>query len=141
MTEPRATHVVSSPEQGVRMRALPRDGVLQMLNLIRLRPLADYPPGHPDHAAGLTGAQAYARYEHESGPIFRRVGGRRIWVGVPELVVIGPDDQSWDMAVLTEYDSFEGFRQMQKDPAYQAAFQHRMAAVLDARVVRCRPAP
>ena len=37
-------------------KALPRDRPIQMLNLIRLRDRAEYPPGHPDHGKPITGA-------------------------------------------------------------------------------------
>lgn len=34
-------------------KALPRDQPIQMLNLVRLKPLAEYPQDHPDHGKGL----------------------------------------------------------------------------------------
>src|SRR5579864_4454017 len=36
-------------------KALPRDEPIHMLNLIRLRETAEYPPGHQNHGMGLSG--------------------------------------------------------------------------------------
>jgi len=40
-------------------KGLPRDQPIHMLNLIRLRDRADYPPGHPDHGKAISGREAY----------------------------------------------------------------------------------
>ena len=34
-------------------KALPRDTPIHMLNLIRLKKVADYPEGHPDHGKNM----------------------------------------------------------------------------------------
>ena len=56
-----------------------------MLNLVRLRAQAAYPDGRK-----ATGAEAYAAYGRESGPVFERLGGRIVWQGRFELMLIGP---------------------------------------------------
>ena len=43
-------------------KALPRDTPIQMLNLIRLKPLADYLEGHANHGKGMSGLDAYRAY-------------------------------------------------------------------------------
>ena len=120
-------------------KALPRDAPIQMLNLIRLRPLADYPPDHPDHGKGLTGLDAYRAYGRTSGPIFERLGGRQIWVGRPETVVTGPPDERWDLAFIAEYPSAAAFLAMVTDPDYREHVKHRTAAVEDSRLIRLEP--
>src|ERR1700733_8955734 len=84
-------------------KALPRNEPIQMLNLIRLRKLAAYPEGHPEHGKGLSGLDAYRAYGRTSAAIFKRVGGKQIWAGRPELVVTGPADERWDLAFIAEY--------------------------------------
>ena len=59
-------------EQFDAFKALPRDAPIAMLNLVRYRERAAYPDSHDCAALALTGAEAYARYGAESGPIFRR---------------------------------------------------------------------
>jgi hypothetical protein len=65
-------------------KALPRDAPIQMLNLIRLKPLADYPEGHPNHGKGMSGLEAYRAYGRDSAEVFGRVGGKQVWAGRPE---------------------------------------------------------
>ena len=120
-------------------KALPRDRPLQMLNLIRLRELAAYPEGHPDHCNGLSGLEAYRAYGRTTGPLFRSLGGRIVWSGRPELVVTGPPDERWDLAFIAEYPSARAFLSMVVDPRYREWVVHRQAAVLDSRLVRMEP--
>jgi len=120
-------------------KALPRDQPIQMLNLIRLKPKAEYPPGHPDHGKDLTGLDAYRAYGRTSGPVFARVGGRQVWAGRPEVVVTGPTDERWDLAFIAEYPSAGAFLEMVTDPAYREHVKHRTAGVADSRLIRLAP--
>lgn len=112
-------------------KELPRDKPIMMLNLLRFRDKADYENGRE-----ATGAEAYAAYSKESGPIFRRVGGEIIWRGKPELMVIGPADKHWDMIFVARYPTAGAFLEMVTDPDYRIAVKHRQAAVLDSRLIR-----
>lgn len=115
-------------------RALPEEGPVHMLNLVRLRDAAAYPDGRK-----ATGAEAYAAYGRESGPIFRRVGGRIAWTGDFRFMLIGPEDEHWDHCFIAEYPSGAAFVEMVKDPDYQKAVVHRQAAVADSRLIRIAP--
>jgi uncharacterized protein (DUF1330 family) len=120
-------------------KALPRDMPIHMLNLIRLRALADYPPGHPDHGKDLTGRDAYRAYGRTSAEVFARVGGRQVWAGRPETVVTGPSDERWDLAFIAEYPSAAAFLAMVTDPEYREHVRHRTAGVEDSRLIRLAP--
>lgn len=120
-------------------KALPRDPPIHMLNLIRLKPLADYPDGHPNHGKGMTGIEAYRAYGRDSAEVFARVGGRQMWAGRPEAVVTGPLDEVWDLAFIAEYPSAGAFLAMVTDPAYREHVKHRTAAVADSRLIRLAP--
>ena len=120
-------------------KALPKDEPIQMLNLVRVKPLADYPEGHPDHGKGLTGLEAYRAYGRTTAPIFARLGGRQIWAGKPQVMVTGPQDESWDLAFIAEYPSSDAFIAMVRDPDYREFVQHRTAAVEDSRLLRLSP--
>ena len=126
-------------EQFDAFKALPRDQPIQMLNLVRLKPLADYPLGHPDHGKGLTGLDAYRAYGRTTAHIFARVGGRQIWVGRPEVVVTGPADERWDLAFIAEYPGAGAFLAMVTDPEYRELVGHRQAGVEDSRLIRMAP--
>lgn len=116
---------------------LPRDRPIEMLNLVRFREKAEYPSDHPLANEGLSGAEAYARYGSESGPVFARLGGQIIWRGTFETMLIGPRDEAWDAIFVARYPEAHAFLAMVTDPDYQKAVVHRQAAVLTSRLIRC----
>lgn len=118
-------------------KALPRDTPIEMLNLVRLRDAAAYPEGHELAGQGLSGAQAYANYGRDSGPVFTRVGGTILWRGTFETTLIGPGDETWDHAFIARYPHSGAFLEMVTDPVYRGAVVHRQAAVLTSRLIRC----
>lgn len=120
-------------------KSLPRDQPIQMLNLIKVKPLADYPADHPDHGKGVTGLDAYRAYGRTSAEVFARVGGRQVWAGKPQVTVTGPQSEAWDLAFIAEYPSSAAFMEMVRDPEYQQHVKHRTAAVADSRLVRMEP--
>lgn len=128
-------HVDPEREQFERFKELPRDQPVMMLNLLRFRDKAAYEDGRD-----LTGAEAYAEYGRESGPIFRRVGGEIIWRGNPEVILIGPAEEQWDMMFVARYPTASAFLEMVTDPDYRVAVKHRQAAVADSRLIRASEA-
>lgn len=126
-----SNHVDPQRDQFEAFKKLPRDEVIMMLNLLRFRDKANYEDGRE-----ATGAEAYAAYGRESGPIFRRVGGEIIWRGKPELMLIGPAGTRWDMIFVARYPTAGAFFEMVTDPAYRIAVKHRQAAILDSRLIR-----
>lgn len=121
-------------ERFVRFKDLPREGQIHMLNLVRLKDTAIYEDG-----TMVTGAEAYGAYSRESGPVFRRLGGRIVWSGTFDLTLIGPQDEKWDLCFIAEYPSGEAFISMLRDPDYRKAVRHRQAAVQTSRLIRLRP--
>ena len=111
-----------------------------MLNLVRLRGRAAYPPDRPEGARGLTGAQAYALYGEGTAPVLARVGGSVEWRGRFEAVLIGPADERWDHVFVARYPDAGAFLAMVTDPAYREAVVHRQAAVETSRLIRLAPA-
>ena len=120
-------------------KGLPRDEPVQMLNLIRLKPKAEYPKGHPDHGKDLTGLDAYRAYGRTTAHIFARVGGRQVWVGKPQVMVTGPASEAWDIAFIAEYPSADAFIAMVRDPEYRQLVAHRTAGVADSLLLRLAP--
>lgn len=120
-------------------KSLPKDQPIQMLNLIRLKPRAEYPPGHPDHGKDLSGLDAYRAYGRTTAHIFKRVGGRQVWVGKPQAMVTGPQAEAWDLAFIAEYPTSGAFIEMVRDPEYRELVQHRTAGVADSRLLRLAP--
>ena len=121
-------------------KALPKDRPINMLNLIKLKPRAEYPADHPDHGKDRSGLDAYRAYGRTSGSVFKRVGGRQVWAGRPEVMVTGPQDaEQWDLAFIAEYPSADAFMEMVRDPDYREHVKHRTAAVADSRLVCLTP--
>ena len=127
-------HVDPTKSQFAAFTSLPDDGPIWMLNLIRLRKKAKYADGRE-----ATGAEAYADYGRSSAPFFIGVGGKIVWAGKPQAVLIGPDDEQWDMAFIAEYPNAAAFIAMVKNPLYQAIVHHRQAAVKTSRLIRMAP--
>jgi len=132
-------HVDPTRAQFDAFKALNRDHPIEMLNLVRLRTNATYPDTHALAGQILTGAQAYANYGAETGPILHRLGGSILWRGAFETVLIGPGDEHWDHAFIARYPSAHAFLEMVTDPDYRNAVAHRQAAVRTSRLIRCAP--
>jgi uncharacterized protein (DUF1330 family) len=121
-------------ERFAQFKALARGHPIHMLNLVRLREQAAYGDG-----TQASGAEAYAAYGRESGPVFARVGGSIVWSGEFEHMLIGPPDERWDRCFIARYPDAEAFIAMIRDPQYRLAVRHRQAAVLTSRLIRLRP--
>lgn len=128
------SHTSFTKEDFAAFRANDRAGPVHMLNLIRLRDAAQYSDGRR-----ATGDEAYAAYSRGSQPIFSRLGGRIIWRGKLEQMLIGPSDEAWDVCFVAEYPSVASFAEMLRDPGYRSAMEHRQAAIADSRLVRLAP--
>ncbi|MCT4554305.1 MAG: DUF1330 domain-containing protein [Pelagimonas sp.] len=132
-------HIDPTRAQFEAFKGLDRDEPCEMLNLVRLRDRALYPDGHTLQGTGLSGAQAYANYGRDSGPVLERVGGQILWRGTWRAGLIGPSDEHWDLMFIARYPSAHAFMAMVKDPEYARAVIHRQAAVLTSRLIRCAP--
>jgi hypothetical protein len=78
---------------------------------VRFRDKAAYPDGRSS-----SGAEAYAAHGRDSYPVFFRLGGRIVWCGNFELMLIGPSDERWDECFIAQYPSLtRDFRR--DDPA------------------------
>jgi uncharacterized protein (DUF1330 family) len=109
------------------------DGPIVMINLLRYREHAEYPPDST--ASPCSGREAYQRYGAVATQKVAEVGGRILWMGKVQAIVIGPDGEEWDDAVLVRYPSRKAFLEMVGQPDYQAAGVHRTAALDDSRLI------
>lgn len=123
-------------ENWQRFKDLPRDRPIQMLNLIKFRDLADYPPDHPNHGKGLSGAEAYAIYKEGFQRVVSGDGAAMIWNPAMECVVTGPQDE-WDEIFIMGYPDSATFMKMVRNEEYiRDVVPHRTAAVADSRLIR-----
>ena len=111
----------------------PGDTSVVMLNLLRFREQAEYPPGEDEEPC--TGFEAYIRYGGGVMPMIESAGGERVWQGRPAAMLIGPQDKHWNLAVLVRYPTAQAFVNMVSSPEYQEIARHRGAALVDSRLI------
>ncbi len=107
-----------------------------MLNLIRLRAIADY-AASPELAPAtpLSGAQAFQLYIDHTLPLLRETGGDVLLLASGGPWLIGPPDEHWDVAMLVRQDSVASFLGFATHQPYLAGLGHRTAAVADSRLL------
>jgi len=124
-------HLDPTRAQFEAFKDLPRNTPIMMLNLIRFKKQASYEDGRE-----ISGRAAYEIYGEQSAPIFGKLGGEIIWRGEPQSVLIGSQDEHWDMAFIARYPNASAFLAMVTDPDYKLLVKHRQAAVADSRLIR-----
>lgn len=125
-------------------RRIPADKPYVMMNMIKFRPVAQYPETFKDFdstsaQASLSGRDAYAIYRNEFGK-------RAVALGVPpaDILFLGQahtniiaglhEGEEWDVVLLVRFHNFAGFRSVLEDDVYINDIQpHRVAAVQDFR--------
>ena len=73
-----------------------------MVNLLKFKEKASYADGRE---TDLTGQAAYRLYAAEMRKLVEAAGGRFIYSGVVESLLLGEVDELWDVVGLVEYPS------------------------------------
>jgi uncharacterized protein (DUF1330 family) len=97
-----------------------------MVNLVKFRDRAAYKDHRSDDVAGRT---AYARYGEEMRGYVEAHGGRMLFIGEVESLVIGQVEDMWDAVALVEYPSFEAFVRIATSPEVAKFGIHREAGL------------
>lgn len=115
-------------------------GEVVMLNLLRLREVADY-SATPDLAPDppISGRQAYQLYMDHTLPFLLESGGRLDLVAEGGPYLIGPPGERWDLALLVRHHSIETFMAFARNEAYLSGMGHRLAAIEDSRLLPLVP--
>ena len=123
-------------EAGRALMARADQGPVFMLNLLRLRVLADY-TAFPELAPSspVSGAEAFARYIAHTLPHLRASGGALEFLGEGGGFLIGPPGERWDVVMLVRQASLGAFMAFASDAAYLAGLGHRTAAIEDSRLL------
>lgn len=96
------------------LAALPDDGPVTMLNLMRFRERSLDGNG--------SGWDAYLRYSALAIRTIKAQGGTIVWTGTAEAVALGvPMDNRWDYVALVRYPSRKAFIAMMTSPEYAQA--------------------
>ena len=100
-----------------------------MLNLLKFAERADGGNG-----AG-SARDSYARYGDRVRSMLESVGGRILWQGRADSVVIGGEGDEWDAVILVEYPSRKAFIEMTSSPKYGDVSKDRTAGLADSRLI------
>jgi uncharacterized protein (DUF1330 family) len=115
--------IYPTPEQIKELLEGPADTPVVMLNLLRFKPSAD------GEDQGLSGADAYRLYAEEMRKVVESYGGRFVWSGRADSLVIGDTDERFDMIGLVEYPSRAVFIKATQDPRVAEIGTHRAAGL------------
>jgi uncharacterized protein (DUF1330 family) len=110
------------------LQALPDEGPVTMLNLMRFRERSLDGNG--------SGWDAYLRYSRLTIGLIKARGGTIIWAGDAEAVALGvPDEHGWDYVALVRYPSRASFLDMMTSAEYAAANVERENSCADHVIV------
>lgn len=91
------------PEQFQELMKGPADKPVVMVNLLSFKDHAD------GGNEGMTGAESYMRYGENMRKFVESKGGRFIWSGRVDSMVIGESDAEFQVVALVEYPSRKAF--------------------------------
>ncbi|WP_312334602.1 hypothetical protein [Sphingobacterium sp.] len=111
-------------------------GAIVNLNLIRLKEIADYSE-FPEIAptSEISGCEAFRLYIDLAKPFLEQAGGEILFVGKGDYFLIGPPDEQWDICMLVRQRSVSDFFAFEQNPDYMKITGHRVAAILDSRLL------
>ena len=130
------TYLEATDAAGARLFQRGITGPVTMLNLLRLRDVADY-GDHPELAPSepISGREAYQLYIEHTLPFLRATGGDLTYLGEGGHFLVGPEDEAWDLAMLVRQDSLQSFVAFASNEEYLAGIGHRTAAAWDSRIL------
>jgi uncharacterized protein (DUF1330 family) len=118
-------------EQFMELMAAPDDGPVVMLNLLKFKARAD--------AGDERGSDAYLKYGERAVAMIEARGGKLLWQGKAEQVLIGDPTEDWDAVLLVQYPNRAAFINMVTTPEYEQAHEHREAGLERTIVIACTP--
>jgi uncharacterized protein (DUF1330 family) len=104
----------------------PTPGPIAMVNLLKFRDRAQYGDGRAEE---ISGREAFLRYVTAMRPIVEAAGGRFLFSGDVEQLVIGEVEELWDAVGVVEYPSRAAFQRIATSPEVQAIGLDREAGL------------
>ena len=102
------------------------DKPIYMVNLLKFKEKASYPD---KRETNLKGEEAYAIYAEEVAEHLAKVGGKPVFGGEVERLMLGEVEDLWDKVAIAMYPSRQAMFQMINDPDYIISAQHRVAGL------------
>lgn len=111
-------------------------GPVVMLNLLKFRDRAEYADGRPDD---ISGREAFLRYATLMQGVVEGRGGRFLFSGEVQGVVIGSVEEPWDMVGIVEYPSRAEFFRIATSREVQEIGVHREAGLAGQLLIPLTP--
>jgi uncharacterized protein (DUF1330 family) len=121
---PLGSPITPNVDQFQALVAAQDEGPVVMLNLLKFKP---------------GGEESYLRYGDAAKDMIEQRGGRLVWSGRAEQVLIGDPAADWDVVALVEYPSRSAFIEMVSSPEYLQAHADRETALERTVVLACSP--
>ena len=102
------------------------DGPIFMVNLLKFKEHAEYDDGRDTE---LGGSEAYALYGAGVVPLVAEQGGRIVFSGAVNWLMLGQADDLWDQVAVVEYPNRGALVAMATSDAYQEIAVHRSAGL------------
>jgi uncharacterized protein (DUF1330 family) len=134
--------ITPTREQFTEFAHVTRDGEVVMINLLHFAKgeSSDGAGGERTGSGEPTGSGAYRDYSDQVVKMVEARGGRVIWTGRPENVLIGDGEQdAWDLVALVSYPSRAAFIDMVTSSSYQEAHTHRERGLDRTVLLACEP--
>jgi uncharacterized protein (DUF1330 family) len=124
--------ITPNRDQFQELASAPDEGPVVMLNLLKFKAKAD--------TGDASGSSEYRRYGDAALEMVEARGGRVLWAGRADQVLIGDPNEDWDQVILVQYPSRAAFIDMVTQPSYQDAHTHREAGLERTVLIACTPA-
>ena len=122
--------ITPNPQQFQALAASKDEGPVVMLNLLKFKARSDDGNG--------SGADAYGRYSEAAVKMVEERGGRIVWQGRAEQILVGDESADWDIVALVEYPSRKTFIEMVSAPGYMKTHEHREAGLERTVLIACK---
>ena len=118
-------------EQFLDLMNAPDEGPVVMLNLLKFKAKAD--------DGKSSGAKEYGKYTDEVVQMVEARGGKVLWLGRADQVLIGNAEEDWDAVALVQYPSRKAFIDMTTSKEYESAHEHRESGLERTVLIACTP--
>jgi len=99
---------------------------IKMVNLLTFKDKAEYADGRETN---LSGKEAYEIYTTEVQGHLEKVGGKSIFFGEVQRLMLGEVEELWDWVAIAEYPSRKAMLEMIMNSEYQKSEEHRSAGL------------
>jgi uncharacterized protein (DUF1330 family) len=127
--------ITPTREQFTEFAHAKRQGEVVMINLLHFATRAE-----DENGTATVGAHAYRDYSDQVIEMVEARGGRVLWTGRPEHVLIGDSTaDDWDLVALVSYPSRSAFIDMVTSPSYGEAHANRERGLDRTVLLACEP--